>query len=239
MPNHDQTTLLPTERVTSSIPRTQGSSYNGVKSEVPASGEDANSNWEYPSPQQFYNALVRKGWDTPEEQIEAMLLIHNRLNEDAWAEVIKWEARFGGGLAEASKLELSEFAGIHSHLSHKAQLYQLARRYFPSHFTFSPPFDRHDWVVRRPRSNKRIRYVIDYYSSRRTPKDEPDFHLDVRPASDSVMNVLTKVYAQVMAILSSSFLSKSGLRWEPRALFGVFLVVPLLLASFSISTSLK
>jgi cytochrome c heme-lyase len=55
------------------------------------------SKWEYPSPQQFYNALMRKGWNTPEEHAEAMVLLHNRLNEDAWAEILRWEMRFGGG----------------------------------------------------------------------------------------------------------------------------------------------
>ena len=59
--------------------------------------EDLPSKWEYLSPQQFYNALIRKGWNTPEEHVEAMALLHNRLNEDAWAEILRWETRFGGG----------------------------------------------------------------------------------------------------------------------------------------------
>jgi cytochrome c heme-lyase len=66
---------LPTDRTTSSIPR------------------DTAENWEYPSPQQFYNALVRKGWETPENEIETMVHIHNFLNEKAWEEVQKWEAQ--------------------------------------------------------------------------------------------------------------------------------------------------
>jgi cytochrome c heme-lyase len=70
-----QTIDLPTERTTSSIPR------------------DAAGNWEYPSPQQFYNALVRKGWETPENEVETMVQIHNFLNEKAWDEVHKWEAQ--------------------------------------------------------------------------------------------------------------------------------------------------
>jgi Cytochrome c/c1 heme lyase len=69
-----QTTDLPTERTASSIPR------------------DGVGNWEYPSPQQFYNALVRKGWETPENEIETIVEIHNFLNEKAWEEVQKWEA---------------------------------------------------------------------------------------------------------------------------------------------------
>lgn len=68
-----QSTYLPTDRETSSIPRDEG------------------GKWEYPSPQQFYNALVRKGWETPEEHVETMVNIHNFLNEMAWDEVKRWE----------------------------------------------------------------------------------------------------------------------------------------------------
>lgn len=74
-PAHNQTVNLPLSRTESSIPR------------------DRAAKWEYPSPQQFYNALVRKGWETPEEHIETMVEIHNFLNEEAWEEVKKWERR--------------------------------------------------------------------------------------------------------------------------------------------------
>lgn len=76
-----QTMELPLERTESSIPRSP--SPDG--SEVPPK-------WEYPSPQQFYNALARKGWETPEEHVETMVEIHNFLNEMAWKEVCKWES---------------------------------------------------------------------------------------------------------------------------------------------------
>jgi cytochrome c heme-lyase len=72
----DQTIELPTERTLSSIPKIAGQS----------------EKWEYPSPQQFYNALRRKGWETPEEHVETMVDIHNFLNEEAWNEVLKWES---------------------------------------------------------------------------------------------------------------------------------------------------
>lgn len=71
----NQSVQLPTNRTESSIPR------------------DPAAKWEYPSPQQFYNALVRKGWETPEEHVETMVEIHNFLNERAWLEVLKWEKR--------------------------------------------------------------------------------------------------------------------------------------------------
>ena len=74
-PAPEQSVALPTERETSSIPR------------------DDQQRWEYPSPQQFYNALVRKGWETPEEHVETMVQIHNFLNEQAWNEILKWERK--------------------------------------------------------------------------------------------------------------------------------------------------
>jgi len=191
VPLEGQTAPLPTSRATSSIPRSATSVYPG---EEKRQDGDAPAKWEYPSPQQFFNALIRKGWNMPEEHAVSMVVLHNRLNEYAWKRVVQWEARFQrGGPAEASKLELSEFSGIHGHLSFKANLYQLARRLFPTYFTLTPPFDRHDWIVHRPGTGKKVRYVIDYYSSRTDPDSEPTFHLDVRPASDSVDNIRMRV----------------------------------------------
>ncbi|KAI4231113.1 MAG: hypothetical protein LQ352_008414, partial [Teloschistes flavicans] len=58
-------------------------------------------NWEYPSPQQMYNAMLRKGYtDTPEDAVESMVAVHNFLNEGAWAEIVGWERRFSRGLLE-------------------------------------------------------------------------------------------------------------------------------------------
>lgn len=79
----NQTLDLPTERTTSTIPR-------------PQVQEDDGKVWDYPSPQQFYNALVRKGWETPEDSVEMMVEIHNFLNERAWQEVMKWERKLPG-----------------------------------------------------------------------------------------------------------------------------------------------
>ena len=86
-PSPSQKLLLSTSRVSSTIPRTVVD-----KAASPDSPDRTkNSVWEYPSPQQFYNALVRKGWETPEEHIDTMVKIHNFLNEAAWNEVMKWE----------------------------------------------------------------------------------------------------------------------------------------------------
>src|SRR6266487_363687 len=77
-----QTIALPTEREPSTIPKGSG-----------------DGNWEYPSPQQMYNALLRKGYtDTDASAVESMVSVHNFLNEGAWAEIVEWERRFGRGL---------------------------------------------------------------------------------------------------------------------------------------------
>ena len=48
----------------------------------------------------MYNAMLRKGYtDTPAEHVEAMVAVHNFLNEGAWEEIKDWEWRFAGGLA--------------------------------------------------------------------------------------------------------------------------------------------
>lgn len=74
---------LPLERETSTIPKGDGSL------------------WEYPSPQQMYNAMLRKGYtDTPIDAVESMVGVHNFLNEGAWAEIMGWERRFSRGLVE-------------------------------------------------------------------------------------------------------------------------------------------
>ena len=81
-PSPDQPFPLPVERQKSSIPK---------------AGTD--ETWVYPSPQMFWNAMLRKGWRWKEEDadmnpntMEHIIKIHNRNNEEAWNEVLKWEA---------------------------------------------------------------------------------------------------------------------------------------------------
>jgi len=63
----------------------------------------------------------------------------------------------------------------------------------PSRFNTEPPFDRHDWVVRRPHTGEEVRYIIDYYSAPDLPDGSPVFSLDVRPALDSVAGIQARV----------------------------------------------
>ncbi|KAI0394209.1 cytochrome c heme lyase [Xylariaceae sp. FL0594] len=193
-PAPHQTVALPTEREPSTIPK-----------------GDGEGNWEYPSPQQMYNALLRKGYtDTDATAVESMVSIHNFLNEGAWGEILEWEKRFAGGLykgwrkcsrgeenfesavkkygyekeVEEVSPSLVRFQGRPKDLTPKATMIQIMSRIYPSMFGTEPPFDRHDWYVTREVNGKKkeIRYVIDYYSGEPEPNGEPVFYLDVRPA---------------------------------------------------------
>ena len=136
-----QTVYLPTERETSSIPR-----------------GDAESNWEYPSPQQMYNAMLRKGYDdTPQDAVESMVAVHNFLNEGAWAEIVEWERRFAKGLvhgmqackrgeepyrpprsSEEDSPRLVRFQGRPNEMTPKAKLIQAMGQIYPSKFQYVP-----------------------------------------------------------------------------------------------------
>ncbi|CAI6340387.1 unnamed protein product [Periconia digitata] len=83
----NQTQALPLSREASTIPKADGSL------------------WEYPSPQQMYNAMLRKGYDdTPVDAVESMVSVHNFLNEGAWAEIMGWERRFSRGIGEGYRI---------------------------------------------------------------------------------------------------------------------------------------
>lgn len=114
-PSPNQKIVLPLARTISTIPRANSGAdpsscpvASGSNSTSTSSVDNKNNStvnsavkpkeeaWEYPSPQQFYNALVRKGWETPEESIEMMVNIHNWMNEAAWVQVRNWEERHAG-----------------------------------------------------------------------------------------------------------------------------------------------
>lgn len=169
-----QNMLLPTDRTLSSIPR---------------GNDEGGGVWEYPSPQQFHNALLRKGMETKEEDVDMMVQIHNFLNERAWDEVLRWEKRFD----DSGAVELARFKGRPGELSPKARFWLFAGWLLPTRFNSDPPFDRHDWIVKRRSTGEEVRYVIDYYSAPPEPDGSPCFSLDVRPALDSLGSVKARV----------------------------------------------
>ena len=166
-----QEAALSTERVESSIPTL-----------------DAGARWTYPSPQMFWNSLVRKGkvGGASEGDMDTVIAVHNSMNEATWAKILEWEALSDPGAAAPPRL--ARFTGRPTENSPKAWLKQL--------FGHPKPFDRHDWIVVRG-DGAEVRYVIDYYSDEaatardETPKTMHDVGavksilLDVRPALDS------------------------------------------------------
>ncbi|KAK4685502.1 cytochrome c heme-lyase, partial [Tremellales sp. Uapishka_1] len=165
---------LPNSRVTSSIPR-------GASSDTPAA--DAEEKWVYPSEQQFFNAMLRKKHSPKAEDMKTIVPIHNAVNERAWSELLKWERGMGG--ERCGGVKLVSFIGKPKERTPKAWL-KMALGY-------TPPFDRHDWLV--DRCGTRVRYVIDFYTGRQDPenKNAMAFYLDVRPAVDSWQGVKTRL----------------------------------------------
>ena len=149
-----QRSALPTSREISSIPR-----------------GDVDSNWEYPSPQQMFNAMLRKGYDkTPEDAVEAMVAVHNFLNEGAWQEIEGWESRFSGGLmkgwgacrrgeegyeawksvtegrAEEGRPKLARFMGRPGDWTPKARMLGFVGGLWPSQFPYVFSFSGFDSI---------------------------------------------------------------------------------------------
>lgn len=156
---------LPTERQVSSIPK------------ATAEGEF----WVYPSQQMFWNAMLRKGWrwkdeDISQKDMDDIIKIHNANNEQAWQEVLKWEALHA---RECNCPKLKSFGGKAKEYSPRARI-----RHWMG---YELPFDRHDWIV--DRCGKNVRYVIDYYDGGRVNEKYTFALLDVRPAMDSFQNV--------------------------------------------------
>lgn len=164
-PAPDQPFPLPTNRQISSIPKA------GTEGEF----------WVYPSQQMFWNAMLRKGWrwqsdDMTPKDMDDIISIHNANNENAWKEVLKWEALHA---RECCEPKLKSFAGRAKDYSPRARIRQL--------MGYELPFDRHDWVV--DRCGKEVRYIIDYYDGRVIDKDYNFALIDVRPAMDSWENI--------------------------------------------------
>ena len=164
-PAKGQRAALPTERATSSIPSAAG-------------GDPL---WVYPSEQQFYNAMKRKGYAPQEEEMGAVVAIHNAVNERAWAEVVAWEATLHPECTAG--LRLLRFEGKPTEPTPKARVNAL--------LGYSAPFDRHDWTVTR--CGKEVTYLLDFYNGRATPGRPVAMHIDARPAADDVQGAWDRV----------------------------------------------
>lgn len=194
-PAPGQSVPLPLERTRSSIPKTfmktstsepAAASACPMAQAGPSTSPETKDTWVYPSPQQFYNALVRKGWETPVQEIPVMVDIHNWMNEAVWQEVLRWERRYFNPKPSSPsevtpEVSLARFQGRPEDLSPKARFHMLLGQMFPSLYSGIPPFDRHDWLIRREslgakEQDRLHRYVIDYYSGADDEDGNPVFH---------------------------------------------------------------
>ncbi|RDA89139.1 hypothetical protein CP532_2230 [Ophiocordyceps camponoti-leonardi (nom. inval.)] len=170
---------LDTNRVVSSIPRASSlasspSSACPVANAEVESGSGPDGKWVYPSEKMFFEAMRRKGYDPRALDMKTVVPIHNAVNERAWAQICQWEAPYlKQSTCPGPKLE--SFSNKNDSLTPKARLNSL--------LGYTPPFDRHDWVV--DRCGTRVEYVIDFYSGRSDGKPGPSFYLDVRPKLNS------------------------------------------------------
>lgn len=122
----------------------------------------------------FWNAMLRKGWRWKEEDItpkdmDDIIKIHNANNEQAWLEVLKWEALHAN---ECGDPRLKSFGGKAKDYSPRARI-----RHWMG---YELPFDRHDWIV--DRCGKEVKYIIDYYDGGSLDSKFQFALLDVRPA---------------------------------------------------------
>lgn len=198
-PSPGQPFPLPTERVTSSIPK------GGDKA--------SEGNWVYPSPQMFWNAMIRKGWRPEEEgylepsDMSHIIAMHNKNNEGAWEEILQWE-RFHDRNCDQPKLV--SFKGRAKDYSPRAQFRKL--------LGYELPYDRHDWIVER--NGQPVRYIIDYYDvdDNGEKYKTGDFtHMDVRPALDSFSAAMDRSRAFMFRWTAPLFQKLIPDSWRPAA----------------------
>lgn len=187
-PAPDQSKSLDTQRAASTIPIAADDRPGHQEPDAPV--------WMYPSQQMFYNAMRRKGWNPSEDDMQAVVAIHNGVNERAWSEVVQWE-RLHSNRCRSPRLK--RFAGRPQDYSPKARLLNF--------LGYKLPFDRHDWVV--DRCGREVRYVVDFYNAAPLPHMPIAMHLDVRPALDSPSAVWDRLRMQARWM-------KSG-RWKQAA----------------------
>jgi len=137
-----------------------------VASNIPRGNSD--ENWQYPSPQRFYNAMQKKGWDPKAEDMVQVVSIHNTVNEKCWKRILEFESLHKN---ECVTPKLLKFQGKPKELSPKAKFYH--------YLGYTLPFDRHDWII--DRCGKQVRYILDFYTGKKIDDNITSIYLDIRP----------------------------------------------------------
>eukprot|EP00752_Nemacystus_decipiens_P002597 g2430.t1 len=132
----EQEMPLSTSRQRSSIPKAEFNPGHQPQKEA--------DRWVYPSEQQYYNAIKRKGYKASATDMPSTLAIHNAVNEKGWEMVQEWEraraeaaSGWGEGGADVSAPKLLRFTGRPQDTSPKAWVKSTLLGY-------RPPFDRDD-----------------------------------------------------------------------------------------------
>ncbi|CAN8104528.1 unnamed protein product [Discula destructiva] len=166
------------DREVSTIPRSTAPGATDaacpVNSETETGADASTGNWVYPSEKMFFDAMKRKGHDTRAADMKTVVPIHNAVNERAWVEIKAWERPYEAGTCPGGP-RLYSFTGLSGTMSPKARINTL--------LGYTPPFDRHDWVV--DRCGTKVEYVIDFYTGKVDKSGRPSFYLDVRPKLNS------------------------------------------------------
>eukprot|EP00039_Didymoeca_costata_P007690 m.102769 g.102769 ORF g.102769 m.102769 type:complete len:132 (+) comp13784_c0_seq5:556-951(+) len=95
--------------------------------------------------------------------------------------ILSHSATMTESFRSAESVRLIKFEGDATKISPKARI--------QSFFGYKLPFDRHDWIV--DRNGEPVHYVLDYYSA--GPDKAFGVHIDVRPAVDTIENVIDRV----------------------------------------------
>ncbi|WWC89545.1 uncharacterized protein L201_004469 [Kwoniella dendrophila CBS 6074] len=146
--------------------------------------KDSEGKWIYPSEQQFFNAMMRKKHNPQIKDMKTVVPIHNAVNEKAWEQILLWESNIEGS-EKCGGPKLISFIGKPKEKSPKA--------WIKTALGYTPPFDRHDWLI--DRCGTQVRYVIDFYTGKSgTGQDasKMSFYLDVRPAVDNWEGIKTR-----------------------------------------------
>lgn len=92
----DPTNNMPAAPAQARAPgQTKDLSTDRVQSSIRKGGTAEGTTWLYPSPQMFWNALVRKrkAENVDEGDMPVVVSIHNEMNERAWKLLLEWEAK--------------------------------------------------------------------------------------------------------------------------------------------------
>lgn len=148
---------LSSERVISSIPNRDGK-------------------WAYPSPVQFYKNAAAKGHSLDPDDMDAVVGIHNAVNEETWARIVEIERRLHGKECSAGP-KLVRFVGKPGEASMKARAMHFLGGYVM-------PFDRHEWTIDRCGTGL-FNYDVDFYDGPYDLSGKVNIHIDVRPSLKS------------------------------------------------------